>query len=69
MDWVKVDGGLERFDRLLNMADRETRAMTACARALRLTPQAQMHPRSAARQIGGLGDEVMPWDYGKKLYD
>ena len=72
MDWVKVDGGLERFDRLLNMADRETRAMTACARALRLTPQAQMHPRSAARQIGAgtLGEEeVMPWDYGKNLYD
>ena len=71
MDWVKAEGGLERFDRLLNVADRETRAMTACARALRLTPQAQMHPRSAARQMDAapLGDEVMPWDFGKKLYD
>ena len=62
IDWVKAEGGLERFDRLLNMADRETRAMTACARALRLTPQAQMHPRSAARQIGAVPLGPMPWD-------
>src|SRR6476661_6952616 len=26
-EWMRVDGGLERFDRLLAIAERETRAM------------------------------------------
>src|SRR5262249_50735575 len=45
--WTKADGGLERLDKLLAMAEREGKAVVACARALRLTPQAQMHPRTA----------------------
>ena len=49
-----VDGGLERLDRLLAIAERETRAITACARALRLTPQAQMHPRTAGRAVSNV---------------
>ena len=61
-EWVGVDGGLERLDRLLAVAERETRAMTACARALRLTPQAQMHPRSAGRAVSNLPSGPPPWD-------
>src|SRR5262245_58276345 len=37
MEWLKAEGGLERLDRLLHMAERETKAAIACARALRLT--------------------------------
>ncbi len=64
-EWVKVEGGLERFDRLLSMADRETRAMTACARALRLTPQSQMHAKVAgriARDASEQDGKLKPWD-------
>ena len=61
-EWTRVDGGLERLDRLLAVAERETRAMTACARALRLTPQAQMHPRTAGRAVSNLPSGPFPWD-------
>lgn len=61
-EWMTADGGLERLDRLLAVAERETRAMTACARALRLTPQAQMHPRTAGRAVNNLPNGPQPWD-------
>ena len=61
-EWTRLDSGLERLDRLLAVAERETRAITACARALRLTPQAQMHPRSAGRAIGNVPCGPRPWD-------
>src|SRR5262245_61665835 len=48
-EWIAAPGGLERLDRLLAAADRESKAVVACARALRLTPQAQMHPKTAGR--------------------
>jgi hypothetical protein len=61
-DWVGIDGGLERLDRLRAIAERETRAITACARALRLTPQAQMHPRTAGRAVSNLPHGPRRWD-------
>ena len=61
LEWVKVEGGLERFDKLLAMAERETKAITACARALRLSPSSQMHARTAARKVTGPAGK-MPWD-------
>jgi hypothetical protein len=61
-EWTRVDGGLERLDRLLAVAERETRAMTACARALRLTPQSRMHPRTAGRAVSSLPSGPRPWD-------
>src|SRR6516165_10865825 len=51
LEWTRTEGGLERLDKLLAASERETRAMMTCARALRLTPQAQMHPRTAGRAI------------------
>ena len=61
-EWTSLDCGLERLDRLLAVAERETRAITACARALRLTPQAQMHPRSAGRAVSNVQSGPRPWD-------
>jgi hypothetical protein len=61
-EWTGADDGLERLDRLLAVAERETRAMTACARALRLTPQSQMHPRTAGRAVNNLPKDPLPWD-------
>lgn len=37
----------ELFDRLTKMRDRESRAITALARSMRLTHQAQMHQKTA----------------------
>ena len=61
-EWTKVEGGLERLDTLLGLCERETRAMISCARALRLTPQAQMHPRTAGRAVNDMSSGRMPWD-------
>ena len=69
LEWAKVPGGLERFDRLLGMADRESRTCMALARSLRLTPQSQVQPRTAARMTAdepALDDDgnpvKRPWD-------
>jgi hypothetical protein len=61
-EWTAADGGLERLDKMLSMAERETRAITACARALRLTPQALMHPRSAGRMVNDTQSGPRPWE-------
>ncbi len=62
IEWAKVAGGIERLDKLLALSERETRAMLACARALRLTPHQQMHPRTAGRAIDGLPVHSAPWE-------
>ena len=60
-EWIAADGGLERLDRLLAMAERESKAAIACARALRLTPQSQMHPRVAGRRLAEVSPYPSPW--------
>jgi hypothetical protein len=63
IEWTSVDGGLERLDRMLAMAERETRAMTACARALRLTPQSRVQPITAGRALRDMPSSgPMPWE-------
>jgi hypothetical protein len=59
--WLKVDGGVQRLDKLLGMAERETRTVNACARSLRLTHQSQYGPRAAAT-AGRKGGAPRPWD-------
>jgi hypothetical protein len=60
-EWLAADGGIERFDRLLAMADRETKAVTALARALRLTPASQQHPRTIGRALANMTPHPSPW--------
>ena len=60
-EWIAATGGLERLDKLLAMAEREGKAAIACARALRLTPQAQMHPRVAGRRLAEVSPYPSPW--------
>src|SRR5262245_45591478 len=64
-EWLKKDGGLERLDKLLIMAEREGKAALACARALRLTTQAQMHPRTAGRMANDVSPYPSPWNFGR----
>src|SRR3954470_8039061 len=35
-EWIAEEGGMQRLDKLLAMAERESRALTACARSMRL---------------------------------
>jgi hypothetical protein len=60
-EWLKEPGGLERLDKFLQMADRETKALNACARSLRLTHQSQYTARTGAR-MAAKGAEPRPWD-------
>lgn len=69
MDWLKEDGGLPRLDKLLAMAERETRALTACARSMRLTHQAMILPRGAGRQMAGSPRGALPWAGSAHLAD
>ena len=63
VEWVGVEGGLERLEKLLAMSERELRGVLACARALRLTPQAKMHPRTAGRRLFDFpGAGPRPWE-------
>jgi hypothetical protein len=59
-EWAKAPGGLERLDRLLAMAERETKSLTACARALRLTPRSLQDPKEAYRRVAELPPEFPP---------
>jgi hypothetical protein len=69
-EWITSDGGLERLNKLLAMAERESRALTACARAMRLTQQSQYGPRAAATAVqNARGDAKRPWDREEREYD
>jgi hypothetical protein len=61
-DWIRVEGGLERFDQLLSMADRECRATIALARSLRLSPQSVIRPDAAGRKLNHPRPGPRPWD-------
>lgn len=54
--------GLKRYDRLLRIADRESRAIAALATKLRLTQQSKYSAKSAATAAGSAGDGRRPWE-------
>jgi hypothetical protein len=60
-EWIAEEGGLQRLDKLMAMAERETRALTACARSMRITHQAQILPRGAGR-ANDAPQGPRPWD-------
>jgi hypothetical protein len=61
-EWVGEAGGVERLDKLLQVAEREGRAILACCRSLRLTPQS-VHPTTSARALANHGPVGRtPWD-------
>jgi len=61
-EWLKAEGGIQRLDKLLGMADRETRAIMNCAKALRLSPQAIFLPAHAGRRYADTMMGPAPWD-------
>ena len=61
-EWINsAPLGLERLDKLLSAADRESRAIVALGRSLRLTPHSRQHSRSAARALDDLPTCASPW--------
>jgi phage terminase small subunit len=55
--------GLDHYNKFAAAAERETRAMLATARALRLTPQARLDPKTAHRQLAAEPLGPKPWEY------
>lgn len=66
MKWTRGDEGdegLKRLGRLTAMRERESRAMIAAARCLRLTPAARMRPEAAGRAARDAGEGgKRPWE-------
>jgi hypothetical protein len=54
---------LRRFSRLLMMRHRESAMLTTLATKMRLTQQAQMHPRTAGRAFDNVIAGRKPWEY------
>lgn len=59
-DFASAD--LRHLGRLLEMRNRETAAAASLATKMRLTQQARMHPRTAARRTEGQPSGTRPWD-------
>ena len=60
--WMADDDGLKRYDRLLTMAERESRAASSLATRLRITRQAVEHPTTVGRAIGSQSKKKKPWE-------
>jgi phage terminase small subunit len=58
---LETDEGVRRFDKLSNAAERETRAVLACARSMRLTHQARYDEKTAFRGASNSPSGPKPW--------
>ena len=59
--WIASDEGLKRYDRLLSMAERESRAASSLATRLRITRQA-IDQQTVARSIINEPTTKKPWE-------
>ena len=53
---------LARYDQLLRMAERESRAITALGRAMRITQRSRVRAETAGTAAKGPGGGRKPWD-------
>lgn len=65
--WISDDDGLKRYDTLLRIAERESRAASSLATRLRITRQAITHPETAARAIAN-DSKFRPWDIDNPFF-
>lgn len=61
-EWLTDDDGLKRYDRLLSMRDRETKAVADKATKLRLTNQSRYTPQAAATAAKRSAAPTKPWE-------
>lgn len=59
--WLADDDGLKRYDKLLGMVERESRAANAAARALRITRQS-LHPTVVGNDVMRHNKSRKPWE-------
>ena len=60
--WLADDDGLKRYDRLLAMSERESRAASSLATRLRITRQAVEHPTTVGRSLTNQKKARKPWE-------
>ena len=60
--WMADDEGLKRYDRLLAMSERESRAASSLATRLRITRQAVEHPTTVGRTLKNQAKGRKPWE-------
>ena len=60
--WMADDDGLKRYDLLLKMAERESRAASSLATRLRITRQAVEHPTTVGRSLKNQAKTRKPWE-------
>ncbi|WP_262054926.1 hypothetical protein [Burkholderia thailandensis] len=60
--WLADDDGLKRYDRLLAMSERESRAASSLATRLRITRQAVEHPTTVGRTLANQKKAKKPWE-------
>lgn len=65
MAWLADGDGLDRYDKLLKMAERETRAASSLATRLRITKQA-LDQQTAALSKSRQKKTVKPWELPNK---
>ena len=61
-EWLTTEDGLKRYDKLLGMRDRETKAVGDKATKLRLTNQSRYTPQAAATAAKNAGAPRKPWE-------
>lgn len=60
--WLADDDGLKRYDTLLKMAERESRAASSLATRLRITRQAVDHNTVARSLVNNKSQARKPWE-------
>ena len=60
--WMADDDGLKRYDRLLAMSERESRAASSLATRLRITRQAVEHPNTVGVSLANQSKGRKPWE-------
>jgi hypothetical protein len=59
--YIATKEGLQLYDRILKLRDRETKAMATLATRMRLTAQARFSAAKASTMAQGAGDVLKPW--------
>ena len=64
-EWLRSDKGIDRFDRLSKILEREHKAMSSLAAKMRLTQSSRSKPGPAATMLANntAAGEARPWDY------
>jgi hypothetical protein len=67
--WLGRDDGLDRYEQLLKIADREHRAMASLAGKMRLSQSSRLRPGPAATAIANSPTTDLPWEFGETAED